>query len=35
MRVKESRVCIRIVNTGLEGIKQGEIIAIRGNTVRV
>ena len=30
MRGKESRVCTRIVSTGSEGIKQHEIITIRG-----
>jgi len=34
VRVKESRVCTRIVGTGSEGIKQCEIITIRGNRVR-
>jgi len=33
-KAKESRVCTRIVSTGLEGIKQCEMIAIRGNRVR-
>jgi len=33
--LKESRVCTRIVSTGSEGIKQSEIITIRGNRVRV
>ena len=33
-KAKESRVCTRIVSTGLEGIKQHEIITIRGNRVR-
>ena len=31
--MKESRVCARIVSTGSEGIKQCEIITIRGNRV--
>jgi len=35
VRVKESRVCTRIVNIGSEGIKQHEIITIRRNRVRV
>src|SRR5882724_5924586 len=34
-RAKESRVCTRIVSTGFEGIKQCEIITIRGNRVKV
>jgi len=32
---KESRVHTRIVNTESEGIKQHEIITIRGNRVKV
>ena len=31
---KESRVCTGIVSTGSEGIKQCDIITIRGNRVR-
>ena len=34
MRAKKSRVCTRIVSIGLEGIKQCEIITIRGNRIR-
>jgi len=34
-RAKESRVHTRIVNIGLEGIKQHELITIRRNRVRV
>ena len=33
VRTKESRVCTRIVSTGSEGIKQHELITIRGNRV--
>jgi len=35
VRAKESRVHTRIVNIGLEGIKQHEIITIRRNRVGV
>ena len=31
--MKESRVCTRLVSTVSEGIKQHEIITIRGNRV--
>jgi len=35
VRAKESRVCTGVVSTGLEGIKQHEIITIWGNRVGI